>query len=97
MTWRHDSISVEEIFSSKGRVKVLKALAERGEMNISDITRRTSLNHTTTSAHLKRLCELGIVEEKRFGRIRIFRFKREDPRGWAIQTLFESFKKGPKP
>ena len=87
-------MSVEEIFSSKGRVKVLKSLAERGEMNISDITRRTSLNHTTTSVHLGRLCELGIVEEKRFGRIRIFRFKKEDPRAWAIQNLFESFKKG---
>jgi DNA-binding transcriptional ArsR family regulator len=75
---------------------VLKELAQRGEMNISEITRRTSLNHTTTSAHLKKLCELGIVEEKRFGRIRIFRFMKEDPRGWAIQTLFESFKKGSK-
>jgi DNA-binding transcriptional ArsR family regulator len=82
---------VEEIFSSKGRVKVLKALADKGEMNISEITRRTSLNHTTTAVHLKRLCDLGIIEEKRFGRIRIFRFKKEDPRGWAIQTLFESF------
>jgi len=87
-------LSAEEIFSSKGRVKVLKSLAERGEMNISEITRKTSLNHTTTSAHLRRLCDLGIVEEKKFGRIRIFRFKKEDPRAWAIQTLFESFKKG---
>ena len=87
-------MSAEEIFSSKGRVKVLKSLAERGEMNISEITRKTSLNHTTTSAHLRRLCDLGIVEEKKFGRIRIFRFKKEDPRAWAIQTLFESFKKG---
>jgi predicted transcriptional regulator len=89
-------LSAEEIFSSKGRVKVLKTLAERGEMNISDITRRTCLNHATTSMHLKKLCELGIVEEKRFGRIRIFRFKKEDPRAWAIQSLFESFKKSAK-
>ncbi len=86
-------MSVEDIFSSKGRVKVLKVLAERGEMNISDITRRSSLNHTTTAMHLKRLCELGVVEEKNFGRIRIFRFRREDPRAWAIQSLFESFRK----
>jgi DNA-binding transcriptional ArsR family regulator len=89
-------LSVEDIFSSKGRVKVLKSLAERGEMNISDITRKTNLNHTTTAAHLRRLCDLGIVEEKKFGRIRIFRFRKEDPRAWAIQTLFESFKKGAK-
>ncbi len=88
------TVSVEDIFSSKGRVKVLKLLAERGEMNISDITRRSNLNHTTTAMHLKRLCELGVVEEKNFGRIRIFRFRREDQRAWAIQSLFESFTKG---
>ena len=86
-------MSVEEIFSSKGRVKVLKTLAEKGEMNISEITRRANLNHTTTAAHLHKLCVLGLIEEKRFGRIRIFRFKKEDPRCWAIQTLFESFAK----
>jgi DNA-binding transcriptional ArsR family regulator len=91
------TVSVEDIFSSKGRVKILKVLAERGEMNISDITRRSSLNHTTTAMHLKRLCEFGIVEEKNFGRIRIFRFRREDPHAWAVQSLFESFKKGARP
>ncbi|MBC7113053.1 MAG: winged helix-turn-helix transcriptional regulator [Candidatus Methanomethyliales bacterium] len=89
-------MSLEEILSSKGRIKVLKVLAERGELNISEITRRANLNHATTSSHLKRLCELGIVEEKRFGRIRIFRLKKEDPRAWAIQTLFDSFKRGIK-
>ncbi|MEM4657009.1 MAG: winged helix-turn-helix domain-containing protein [Candidatus Methanosuratincola sp.] len=86
-------MAVEEIFSSKGRVKVLKALAESGEMNISEITRRTKLNHTTTSAHLEQLCKMGVIEEKRFGRVRIFRFKKDDPRGWAIRTLFDSFSK----
>jgi DNA-binding transcriptional ArsR family regulator len=90
------TLAVEDIFSSKGRVKVLKVLAERGEMNISEITRRTNLNHTTTAMHLERLCELGIVEEKNFGRIRIFRFRREDPHAWAVQSLFESFKKEAK-
>jgi predicted transcriptional regulator len=91
------TMSVENIFSSKGRVKVLKVLAERGEMNISEITRMSNLNHTTTAMHLKRLCELGMVEEKNFGRIRIFRFRREDPHAWAVQSLFESFKKGGRP
>lgn len=86
-------MSVEEIFSSKGRVKVLRALAETGELNISEITKRTRLNHTTASAHLEQLCEIGVIEEKKFGRVRIFRFRKEDPRGWAIRTLFDSFSK----
>lgn len=89
-------MSLEDILSSKGRIKVLRVLAEKGELNISDITRRANLNHATTSSHLRSLCELGIVEEKRFGRIRIFRLKREDPRAWAIQTLFDSFRRSAK-
>ncbi|MGC8936372.1 MAG: ArsR/SmtB family transcription factor [Candidatus Methanomethylicaceae archaeon] len=89
-------MSLEDILSSKGRIKVLKVLAEKGELNISDITRRANLNHATASSHLRSLCELGIVEEKRFGRIRIFRLKREDPRAWAIQTLFDSFRRSVK-
>ncbi|MCQ5337045.1 MAG: ArsR family transcriptional regulator [Candidatus Methanomethylicia archaeon] len=86
-------MSVEEIFSSKGRVKILKVLAEKEELNISAITRKTGLNHATTCAHLKKLCEMGIVEEKRFGRIRIFRLKKEYAKAQAIKNLFNSFKR----
>lgn len=83
---------IEEIFSSKGRVKILKVLSERGELNISAIAKKAGLNHSTTNTHLKKLCELGIVEEKKFGRIRIFRLKKEDPKGFAILNLFNAFK-----
>lgn len=86
------TLSIDEIFSSRGRVKILKVLSEREELNISAIARKSGLNHSTTDAHLRRLCELGIVEEKKFGRIRIFRLRREDPRGLAILNLFKAFK-----
>ncbi len=82
---------IEEIFSSKGKVKILKILALEGELNISEIARRAELNHSSTLAHLKSLESIGIVEEKTFGRIRIFRFKEEDPRAKAIKQLFEAF------
>ncbi|MCD6408779.1 MAG: winged helix-turn-helix transcriptional regulator [Candidatus Verstraetearchaeota archaeon] len=83
--------SVEEVFSSKGRVKVLKVLSKFGELNISEIARRAGLNHATTASHLSWLKQAGLVEEKNFGRIRIFRFKIEDPRARAIKELFDSF------
>jgi len=84
-------LEVEEVFSSKGRVKILKLLAKKSELNISEITRRASLNHATTLSHLEWLKNAGLIEEKRFGRIRIYRFRLENPKAKAIQTLFEAF------
>jgi len=73
-----------EIFYSRGRINVLRVLTEKGELNIFDIALRAGLNNAAALPHLKRLCELGKVHEKRFGRIRIFHFKKDDPRAWAI-------------
>lgn len=82
------------MFSSRGRVKVLKLLVERSELNISEITRNAALNHSTTLSHLEWLRRAGLVEEKRFGRIRIYRFRLENPKAKAIRALFDAFDGG---
>ena len=69
---------IEEILGSKGRVRVLKVLSESGELNISEVSRRTGLNYTSVERHLVKLQKLGLLKEKRYGKIRIF------------QTLFRS-------
>ena len=69
---------VEEALSSRGRIRIIRVLAEVGETNITQIVRRSSLNHKVADAHLKRLTSLGIVEEKRFGKIRMFRLSDRD-------------------
>jgi len=80
-------MSVEEVFSSKGRVKILKILVEIGELNISEIARRSGLNYVTTNRHLQVLEEAGLVRHKNFGRIRIFRFNEENRRARMIKEL----------
>ena len=90
---RAERMTVEQVLSSKGRIKILKILAEAGELNISEIAKRAKLNHTTTLAHLLDLKKAGLVEEKTFGRIRIFRLREEDPRTKALKHLFEVFEK----
>jgi DNA-binding transcriptional ArsR family regulator len=82
-------MAIEEVFSSKGRVKILKILVDLGELNISDIARRAGLNYTTTNQHLRVLEESGIVRHKNFGRIRIFRFNEESPRARMIRDLVD--------
>jgi DNA-binding transcriptional ArsR family regulator len=84
-------MSIETVFSSKGRVKILRILVEIGELNISEIARRAKLNYTTTNQHLEILETSGIVKHKNFGRIRIFRFNNENPRAKSIKELIEEW------
>jgi DNA-binding transcriptional ArsR family regulator len=82
-------LRIEEVLSSKGRILILKTLAEMEELNISAIARVTNLNHSTTTQHLEFLTKAGLVQEKRFGRIKIFRFKSENLRARSLKKLFE--------
>jgi len=49
---------VEEILGSRGRIRVLQVLTESGELNISEVSRRTGLNYTSVQRHLMKLKEL---------------------------------------
>jgi DNA-binding transcriptional ArsR family regulator len=62
----------EEILGSKGRIRVLQVLSESTELNISEISRRTGLNYTSVERHLIKLQKMGLLKEKRYGKIRIF-------------------------
>ena len=81
--------SLEELFSSRGRVRILFILIKAGELNISEISRRAKLNYTTVAKHLEFLTQSGLLEEKHFGRIKIYRFKQETIFGRALKNLFE--------
>lgn len=80
-------LSLEKVFSSRGRAKILELLAQYDEMNISEIIRRTNLNHSSACSHLKALEELGFIQEKIFGRIKIYRFRTEDINARALKKL----------
>ncbi len=80
-------MAIENVFSSKGRVKILRILVEIGELNISAIAKRAKLNYVTTNLHLNVLEASGIVKHKNFGRIRIFRFNDENPKARMIRDL----------
>jgi len=81
------------VLSSKGRVRILRILADIGELNISEIARRARLNYATTNQHLKVLEDHHLVKHKRFGRIRIFRYNEENLRAKMIRQLMELWDK----
>lgn len=76
----------EDLLGSRGRISVLKVLSESGDLNISEVSRRSGLNYTSVERHLSKLLQLGLVKEKRYGRIRIFTI--------LFQTLTIKFEKG---
>jgi DNA-binding transcriptional ArsR family regulator len=82
-------VPIEELFSSRGRIKILKELASSNELNISELCRRVSLNHSSTKSHLEVLIESGLVEEKMFGRIKIYRYRVEDLKARSLKNLFD--------
>ena len=94
---RRTEVDAEELLGSRGRIRVLRVLAESGELNISEVGRRTGMNYTSVERHLKRLREIGLLREKRYGKIRIFealfnnvtvRFERN--RGVRVETDIRS-------
>jgi len=86
-------LPIEDVLSSKGRVRILRILADIGELNISEIARRAGLNYATTNQHLKVLEDYELVKHKKFGRIRIFRYNEGNPRARMIKQLMELWDK----
>lgn len=78
--------------SSYGRTKILTIMLETGELNISEIKRRAGLSHSVTARHLKYLTSAGILSEKRFNRIRIFRVDQDSPLVWALTKFYSDWK-----
>jgi len=84
-------MNIEDVFSSRLRVKILKILAQVGELNVSEIARRLRVNYKTTNGHLRILEGEGILQHKVFGRIRLYRFNGHSPKAKAIQNLMEAW------
>lgn len=84
-------MELEEVFSSKLRMKILKLLYELGSLNVSDIARRLGSNFASTSEHLKVLEAEGILQELPYGRVRMYRFNEASPKAKAVKSLIETW------
>ncbi len=72
-------------------MKILKLVSRLGELNISDISRRIGVNFTTTNAHLRVLEDEGILQQRTYGRIRMYRFNQASAKAKAVQDLVEAW------
>ena len=84
-------MDLEAVFSSKPRMKILKLIARLGALNISDIARRTNLNYMATNQHLKLLEAEGVLQQRSYGRIRMYKFNEASPKAKAVLSLIETW------
>jgi len=82
-----DKIQLEKILGSPIRIKILKELSAELELNKTEIVRRTNNNNKTISFHLKCLIDLNVLQEKRFGRVKIYRLKTEHGKIQELQDF----------
>ncbi len=80
---------IEDLLGSRARIKILKMLALNNELNISLIITKTNLNHTIVLKHLNFLKRTNLVQEKKFGRIKIYRYKNENVKARYLKKFIE--------
>jgi len=83
-------LSVENLLGSRARIRILKILLDKEELNITAIAREAEVSYRTALHHLEELKKMGIVTEKIFGRVRIFKVNQDDPRVKALKGVFDS-------
>jgi DNA-binding transcriptional ArsR family regulator len=89
-------MEIEEVFSSRSRMKILKLLARLGALNVSDIAKRIGLNYSATDKHLRLLEAEGILVQRIYGRIRMYRFNTASAKAKAAQGLIETWEQANK-
>ena len=78
--------SLEEAFSSSGRIRILSLLSQVEQLHLTEISKRTDQSYAATDRHLTVLRRADLVEERDYGRVRIFGLRLENPRRKCSKT-----------
>lgn len=76
-------------------MKILKLIYTLGSLNVTDVARRVKLNFTSTAGHLRILEAEGILQERTYGRIRMYRFNEGAKKAKAVAVLIEAWEEKP--
>ncbi|MFX0007207.1 MAG: winged helix-turn-helix domain-containing protein [Promethearchaeota archaeon] len=80
---------IEDLLGSRARIKILKSLAKNDELTISLIIKKTKLNYNCVLKHLNFLKLQNLIQEKKFGRIKVFRYKSENTKARSLKNFIE--------
>ena len=88
-------MSLEDLLGQRSKVRVLRVLALRGELNISGITRATGLSWDRLDKMLREFVQEGTLRESRYScsrdrYIRMFRYA-DTPQARILKRLFQEW------
>jgi len=78
---------LERVLSSSGRIRILTVLSRVEELYLSEIAKRTEQSYSAAERHLDELSKAEIVEERDYGRVRVFRLNRANEQARLIEEL----------
>jgi DNA-binding transcriptional ArsR family regulator len=84
---------LERVLSSSGRVRILTLLSEVEELHITEIAKRTEQSYSATERHLDDLSDAGIVQERDYGRVRVFRLNNANNWARLVQEMILKWNK----
>jgi DNA-binding transcriptional ArsR family regulator len=88
LTWGGEEIPpLDRVLSSSGRIRILTLLSEVGELHLTEIAKRTEQSYSATERHLDDLSKAEIVEERDYGRVRVFKLNQVNDRAKLLQEL----------
>ncbi|MEM0341039.1 MAG: ArsR family transcriptional regulator [Acidilobaceae archaeon] len=86
-------MKLEDVISSKGKLKILKLLIKKGQANITKIVRETGLRYELVIRHIEELKNVGLIEERRYGRLRIYELNFRNPKVGTLKEVLEILEK----
>jgi DNA-binding transcriptional ArsR family regulator len=73
-------MDLESILASSCRRKILKVLLKVGETNVMNLISKANSTYSQVNHNLQILEQEEIVTENRFGRVRLIKLNRENPK-----------------
>jgi len=73
-------MDLETLASSSCRRRILRALSSSGRANIMKLVRKVNSTYNQVNSNLQILQKEGIIFDEHFGRMRVIRLNRENPR-----------------
>jgi len=86
-------LDIEKLLRSPGRIRVLRVILERGQINVSRLARETGLHHRIVSKYIEEFRSMGIVDERRYGRLRVIEANLLDPKVAALRRILRELEK----
>lgn len=82
-------MGIENVLSSKGRIRVIKILLKYGATNINTLIRESGLTHKLVTKYISELKEENLVVERRYGRLRVVEINYQNPKVSMLKMLLE--------